>query len=157
MKYYVGVKVVQAEECYKLTKRVRDGYEVEIKYQCGSWYDSVEKGYEAEEGYMVTYRDGYKSFCPKAVFEKYNLEIGDMPRVEDEMVERFVVGVNVEPFKESNGGIVDIEGSHNAHILHPFETEEEKEAIIGEAKKEFGSWLKKLVLTGLNGFRKPQK
>lgn len=41
--------------------------------------DAVKKGYRTSgntgDGYEVTYDDGYKSWCPKNVFEKHNFEI----------------------------------------------------------------------------------
>ena len=32
---------------------------------------------DEQEGYAVVYKDGYESWCPKAVFEEANLYIGD--------------------------------------------------------------------------------
>ena len=59
MKQYIGIKLVMAEP---MTAQV-----------------AKEKGYRVEnntgEGYEVTYEDGYKSWCPKHVFEKSNHEV----------------------------------------------------------------------------------
>lgn len=41
--------------------------------------DAEKKGYRTSgntgDGYEVTYNDGYKSWCPKDVFEKHNFEV----------------------------------------------------------------------------------
>ena len=55
MQKFIGVKLVEAVEGASL---VPSG-----KYEKGS------------AGYMVTYPDGYTSWCPKEVFEKYNLPV----------------------------------------------------------------------------------
>ena len=157
MKYYIGVKLVQAEQCLKLTKRVRQGYDVEVEYKCISWSSPISKEYEAELGYMVTYQDGYKSFCPKTVFEKYNFEVGEKPKVEDEMVERFVVAVHTGTGFSDEFQHIDIEGANNCHKLAVVNTEQEQKEFIEEAKREFKSWLNQLVMVGLNGFRKPNR
>ena len=65
---YVGVKIVEA-------------------------WDEV--GPDGEQGYGVKYPDGYKSWCPKDVFESAYLAIDDVDRDEwasDGMVSRFCVG-----------------------------------------------------------------
>ena len=59
MRKYIGIKFVTAEP---MTASV-----------------AKEKGYRVEnnngEGYEVTYEDGYKSWCPKHVFDKANAEV----------------------------------------------------------------------------------
>lgn len=59
MKKYIGIKFVNAEP---MSANV-----------------AKEKGYRVEnnngEGYEVTYEDGYKSWCPKHVFDKANAEV----------------------------------------------------------------------------------
>jgi hypothetical protein len=51
MKQYIGVKIVQAEP------EQRDG----------------------KDGYVVVYEEGYKSWCPKDVFERHNREADALP------------------------------------------------------------------------------
>lgn len=59
MKRFIGIKFVQAEVMSASVAK--------------------EKGYRVEnnngEGYEVTYEDGYKSWCPKHVFDKANSEV----------------------------------------------------------------------------------
>ena len=59
MKRYIGIKFVTAEPM--------------------SASEAKEKGYRVEnnngEGYEVTYEDGYKSWCPKHVFDNANAEV----------------------------------------------------------------------------------
>lgn len=66
LKKYLGVKVVFASEMtadeaekkhYRVSQKERNGYE-------------------------VTYEDGYKSWCPKTVFEKNNVEMEKIPLAE---------------------------------------------------------------------------
>ncbi len=56
MSSYIGTKIVQAEPMNKydffISRKGRDCKE------------------DHEEGYMVTYEDGYESWSPKAVFER---------------------------------------------------------------------------------------
>lgn len=56
---YIGIKFVDAESMTAA--------------------DAVKKGYRTNDntgdGYEVTYGDGYKSWCPKEVFEKHNFNI----------------------------------------------------------------------------------
>lgn len=59
MKKFIGIKFVNAEPMSASVAK--------------------EKGYRVEnnngEGYEVTYEDGYKSWCPKHVFDKANAEV----------------------------------------------------------------------------------
>lgn len=62
MKKYIGTKEVQAEpitlgEFIELTGR-------------NPYTNDINAHEEKEEGYLVKYEDGYKSFSPKSVFEK---------------------------------------------------------------------------------------
>ena len=56
---YIGIKVVEAAPMTAI--------------------DAIRKGYHTGDnngdGYEVTYEEGYKSWCPKEVFEKHNHEI----------------------------------------------------------------------------------
>ena len=56
---YIGIKTVNAEPM--------------------TVNEALQKGYRTSnntgDGYEVTYDDGYKSWCPKDVFEKHNFEI----------------------------------------------------------------------------------
>lgn len=63
MKKYLGVKVIQAEECWGLYNKCVD-------------VNSEHCGQEVL-GYKVIYEDGYISWSPKDVFEKAYKEVGD--------------------------------------------------------------------------------
>ena len=81
MKNYIGVKIVQANPVTKLNG---------IIYKVGSPIPRC-MGHR-EEGYEVIYPDGYKSFSPKAVFEKAYMEItGKDNKVSQADVESFIV------------------------------------------------------------------
>lgn len=56
---YIGIKVVDAVPM-TAEEAVNHGYRI---------------GDNSGDGYEVTYPEGYKSWCPKDVFEKYNHEI----------------------------------------------------------------------------------
>lgn len=59
MKKYIGIKFVNAEPMSASAAKGK-GYRVENNN---------------DEGYEVTYEDGYKSWCPKHVFDKANAEV----------------------------------------------------------------------------------
>lgn len=70
MKQYIGTKMIQAEPAY----RVDLGYG---QYGFASVGDVIPAGAMIEAGYRVIYEDGYKSWSPKAAFEKaYRLTDG---------------------------------------------------------------------------------
>ena len=56
---YIGIKIVDAVPM-TAEEAVNHGYRI---------------GDNNSDGYEVTYSEGYKSWCPKDVFEKYNHEI----------------------------------------------------------------------------------
>lgn len=62
MKKYTGTKTVQAEPMML-------GKFIEIEERNPYKNDPLEHFYD-EDGYYVCYEDGYKSWCPKNVFEK---------------------------------------------------------------------------------------
>lgn len=62
MKQYIGSKIVNAIPEYRCH---RPGH----LFQYVSVGDIVPAGWEAEDGYRIEYEDGYKSWCPKEVFE----------------------------------------------------------------------------------------
>lgn len=65
MKTYIGTKVIKATQ---MSKR-----EFTEKVKQENWIDS----YPDEEGYLVEYSDGYRSWSPKDVFEIAYREITD--------------------------------------------------------------------------------
>jgi len=85
MRKYVGVKVVQAEpmtlgEFYK---------------EKGTPYETIKAG---DPGYKVVYPDGYVSWSPKDVFEKAYMQVGDNNTIEENNVNDFIVGYDVQPW-----------------------------------------------------------
>lgn len=86
MKQYIGTKLIEAEEAYRV-----DGKVVTLPE------NKVPCGYKVERGYKVRYADGYESFSPKEVFECAYLPLevnGKLktaaPSISAEMVERFI-------------------------------------------------------------------
>ena len=83
MKTYIGVKMIQASKALRY-----NGKEV---YLLGE-HPEISKSDVIEEGYEVIYSDGYKSFSPKAVFEKAYMEItGKDNKVAQADVESFII------------------------------------------------------------------
>lgn len=63
MKNYISVKLIKAEPCK-------------------AWKDF--KGHmTGDDGYKIYYPDGYISWCPKEIFEKQYLEIGNEKEITD--------------------------------------------------------------------------
>lgn len=62
MKQYIGSKIVNAVPEYRCH---RPGH----LFQYVSVGDIVPAGWDSEDGYRIEYEDGYKSWCPKEVFE----------------------------------------------------------------------------------------
>lgn len=65
MSKFIGVKMVEAVPM-TAGKAANKGYRTPVAEK----YSDLEA-----EGYEVTYEDGYKSWCPKDVFEKNNVKI----------------------------------------------------------------------------------
>ena len=76
MQKYIGCKMVEAEPCK-------------------AWKD-MGTHKVGEDGYKVTYPDGYVSWSPKEVFEKAYMQIGDNNTVTQELVDKFIKDVHVE-------------------------------------------------------------
>lgn len=68
MKKYVGIKLLLAEPMTLGHARLTHSVHLsKHKYQ------------DSDEGYLVMYPDGYRSWCPKAVFEESNLAVDFAP------------------------------------------------------------------------------
>lgn len=63
---YIGVKMVDAVPMNSVAAH-KNGYRVDN--------DQV----NAVDGYEITYPDGYKSWCPKSVFDEHNRPVTGMP------------------------------------------------------------------------------
>ena len=63
MKQYIGSKIVNAVPEYRCH---RPGH----LFQYVPLGNIVPAGWDAEEGYRIEYQDGYRSWCPKDVFEE---------------------------------------------------------------------------------------
>lgn len=68
MSKFIGVKVVEA---VPMTAVEAD----EKGYEVGKEINNGIEHFPNPEGYKVTYKDGYESWCPKDVFEKNNVKI----------------------------------------------------------------------------------
>jgi len=75
MSKYVGCKMVEAEPCK-------------------AWKD-MGAHKVGEDGYKVTYPDGYVSWSPKDVFEKAYMQVGDNNTITQELVDKFIQEVHV--------------------------------------------------------------
>lgn len=91
MKTYIGTKIIEAAPAIRMGGKVYDANELIPR--------SMEM---AEEGYKVRYPDGYESFSPKDVFERFYLELTvnpelrtKKPSISQKMVDDFIVAKEV--------------------------------------------------------------
>lgn len=91
MKTYIGTKIIEAAPAIRMGGKVYDANEL------------IPRSMElVEEGYKVRYQDGYESFCPKDVFERFYLELTvnpelrtKKPSISQKMVDDFIVAKEV--------------------------------------------------------------
>lgn len=91
MKTYIGTKIIEAAPAIRMGGKVYDANEL------------IPRSMElAEEGYKVRYPDGYESWSPKAVFERFYLELTvnpelrtKKPSISQKMVDDFIVAKEV--------------------------------------------------------------
>lgn len=91
MKTYIGTKIIEAIPAIRTGGKVYDANEL------------IPRSMElAEEGYKVRYQDGYESFSPKDVFERFYLELTvnpelrtKKPSISQKMVDDFIVAKEV--------------------------------------------------------------
>ena len=91
MKTYIGTKIIEAAPAIRMGGKVYDANELIPR--------SMEM---VEEGYRVRYPDGYESFSPKDVFERFYLELTvnpelrtKKPSISQKMVDDFIVAKEV--------------------------------------------------------------
>lgn len=91
MKTYIGTKIIEAAPAIRMGGKVYDANELIPR--------SMEM---VEEGYKVRYQDGYESFSPKDVFERFYLELTvnpelrtKKPSISQKMVDDFIVAKEV--------------------------------------------------------------
>lgn len=91
MKTYIGTKIIEAIPAIRTGGKVYDANEL------------IPRSRElVEEGYKVRYQDGYESFSPKDVFERFYLELTvnpelrtKKPSISQKMVDDFIVAKEV--------------------------------------------------------------
>lgn len=91
MKTYIGTKIIEATPAIRMGGKVYDANEL------------IPRSMElVEEGYKVRYQDGYESFSPKDVFERFYLELTvnpelrtKKPSISQKMVDDFIVAKEV--------------------------------------------------------------
>lgn len=81
MQKFIGVKMVQAEPMSLFKAQDTLGREI-----CKSDTD--------RNGYLIQYQDGYKSWCPKDVFEKQYLQVSS-DKVTEEDADRLIKGLGI--------------------------------------------------------------
>ena len=145
MSKFIGVKMVEAVPMTAIEaskKHYRVG-------QDGTIIPPTTKGYE------VTYPDGYKSWCPKDVFEKNNVLIqglcGKMLLKPNEEVEPFVQRV-INEYNEINVKYIKLSAFIDSDKMNELDKEEQDDLIIQAnimiagisiLKKRIGRLLKK--------------
>lgn len=91
MKTYIGTKIIEAAPAVRMRGKVYGANE------------PIPRSTElVEEGYKVRYQDGYESFSPKDVFERFYLELTvnpelrtKKPSISQKMVDDFIVAKEV--------------------------------------------------------------
>ena len=86
---YVGCKLIEATPMNK--------YEFYINIDCKE---------ENEEGYQVTYPDGYVSWSPKKVFEKAYMKVGDNNTIMESNVNDFIVSYDTKQWGDKTTVVV---------------------------------------------------
>lgn len=91
MKKYMGFKLVEAREGVKTLLggiRLYENDEATIKMleEC--------KGIK-ERGYKLKYEDGYESWCPKEIFEKYYMQVGERNTITQKMIDDMIEKSNI--------------------------------------------------------------
>ena len=154
MKTYIGTKIIEA------IPAIRKGGTVYEKDQ------PIPKSMDPEqEGYKVRYQDGYESFSPKDVFERFYLELTvnpelrtKKPSISQKMVDDFIVAKEVSTLGDKvtvvratlRNGFELVESSA---CVSPENYDEKLGAKICMEKIEEKVWflLGFLLQTGVNG------
>lgn len=154
MKTYIGTKIVEAAPAIRMGGKVYDANEL------------IPRSMElVEEGYKVRYQDGYESFSPKDVFERYYLELTvnpelrtKKPSISQKMVDDFIVAKEVSTIGDKvtvvratlRNGFELVESSA---CVSPENYDEKLGAKICMEKIEDKVWflLGFLLQTGVNG------
>lgn len=154
MKTYIGTKIIEAAPAIRMGGKVYDANEL------------IPRSMElVEEGYKVRYQDGYESFSPKDVFERYYLELTvnpelrtKKPSISQKMVDDFIVAKEVSTLGDKvtvvratlRNGFELVESSA---CVSPENYDEKLGAKICMEKIEDKVWflLGFLLQTGVNG------
>lgn len=154
MKTYIGTKIVEAAPAIRMGGKVYDANEL------------IPRSMElVEEGYKVCYQDGYESFSPKDVFERFYLELTvnpelrtKKPSISQKMVDDFIVAKEVSTLGDKvtvvratlRNGFELVESSA---CVSPENYDEKLGAKICMEKIEDKVWflLGFLLQTGVNG------
>ena len=134
MSKFIGVKMVEAVPMTAQTAKSK-GYRVSTNhyYTNNNSQDTHFIDYDFNEGYEVTYPDGYKFWCPKDVFEKNNILIqglcGKMLLKPNEEVEPFVQRV-INEYNEINVKYIKLSAFIDSDKMNELEKEEQDDLII---------------------------
>lgn len=138
MSKYIGCKCVEAEPC-KAWKEMG-------AHKAG------------ENGYKVTYPDGYVSWSPKEVFEKAYMQVGDNNTITQELVDKFIKDVHVETVDNKTtvvvvkliNGFKMVEGSACVDSAN-YDEKIGAEICLGRIKNKIWELLGFMLQTALNG------
>lgn len=123
MSKFIGVKMVEAVPM-TAGKAANKGYRTPVAEK----YSDLEA-----EGYEVTYPDGYKSWCPKDVFEKNNVLIqglsGKMVLRLNEEVEPFIQRV-IDEYNELNVKYIKLSAFINSDKMNELDKEDQDDLVI---------------------------
>lgn len=154
MKTYIGTKIIEAAPAIRMGGKIYDANEL------------IPRSMElVEEGYKVRYQDGYESFSPKDVFERFYLELTvnpelrtKKPSISQKMVDDFIVAKEVSTLGDKvtvvratlRNGFELVESSA---CVSPENYDEKLGAKICMEKIEDKVWflLGFLLQTGVNG------
>ena len=156
MSKFIGVKMVEAVPMTAQTAKSK-GYRVSTNhyYTNNNSQDKQFIDYDFNEGYEVTYKDGYKSWCPKDVFEKNNVLIqglcGKMLLKPNEEVEPFIQRV-IDEYNELNVKYIKLSAFIDSDKMNELDKEDQDDlvyqanaivAYISVLDKRIGRLLKK--------------
>jgi len=156
---YIGVKIVQATMMRAEDASLLLGRPINTENAKQNPMSVPEEYKDAHDGYLVTYPDGYQSWCPKEQFEKANLLV-DGNKVTQQMVDDFVVNVDAQTIGPkttlvqatlANGFVL----TESSACIDPanYDAVVGAEICLGKIKDKVWFLLGFLLQSGISGFR----
>lgn len=149
LKRYVGVKLVDAEPMNLGEYNKMRGWKI------------PEDENPKEEGYKIMYPDGYVSWSPKEIFEKFYMQVGSNNTVTQELVDSFIKDVEVFTLGAKttvvNATMINgfnIVASSACVDISNYNEQIGKEICLEHIKNDLWKLLGFVLQTGFNGLNK---